>query len=168
MQRLLMSFIHFKWSLKNRHLKTALVWIQFLSFASRGFRTLAIGLNWIPRAGRSLNLLPSCYRCWKRSWEFIQINLNKTGTKIQVTWFPRWRQYSASHLLGPSCAPRAFPVSPLLPPASAKQSQLFRTGTRALTSDRTHFKSHSLKKDTHLLGVLGQTAWTFSASTSSL
>ena len=46
---------------KNRYLNAALVWIQFLSFPSR-IQNSALGLNWILKAERSLNL-PSCYRC---------------------------------------------------------------------------------------------------------
>lgn len=52
-----------------------------------GFSTLATGLNWILRGGRSLNL-PSCHRGWKRSPEFIQINVKTIGTKIHVSWLP--------------------------------------------------------------------------------
>lgn len=120
MKRLLMSFIHFNWRrLEEQTFELCTCLDPVPKFFLQDSGTLAIGRNWILKAGRSLSLL-SLYRCWKGSWEFIQINLNKIGTKIQVSWFSKRMQVSASHLLGPSHALRALPVSHLLSSASAK------------------------------------------------
>lgn len=156
-----MSFIHFNWRrLEEQTFELCTCLDPVPKFFLQDSATLAIGQNWILRARRSLSLL-SLYRCWKGSREFIQINLNKIGTKIQVSWFSKRRQVSASHVLGPSHALRALPVSHLLSSASAKPTP--RNSQRGLVFKQSLFQ---ITTPTYLLGFLGQIAWSLCASIS--
>lgn len=153
-----MSFIHLTeedW--KNKHLSSAPVWIQFLRFSSRIqqlWPLVAIGFWEVTEPSLTLQVL-------KRKLGVYSINLNKIGTKIQVSWFSKRRQASASHLLGLSHALRALPVSHLLSSASAKPTP--RNSQRGLVFRQSLFQ---ITTPTYLLDFLGQIAWSLCASIS--